>query len=118
MTKATYPATIGGRVRFERQRLCMSEGELARLAGVSSHYVPIWEADRDVPDFRALLGLALGGVDVQFVVVGWTDERAPSGGVFNANSPAVRDAFAAVRKLPIDVRQALLHIWLQQDFDA
>lgn len=63
-------ATIGGRLRAERQRLEKSQATLGTLAGVTKGTVLSWENDVSSPNAEALAKLAEAGVDIFFVVTG------------------------------------------------
>ena len=66
----TTRTEIGERLKAERERVNLTQGELARTAGVSKTTQANYEAGMRSPDAEYLLAVAGGGIDIQFVVTG------------------------------------------------
>ena len=92
----TRPETVGTRIRRARQRLRMSQGELARRIGVSRNSVNAWENDRAYPV------TALGALE-DVLGVRLTDEPAPPA----YDDPALQHIWETPG-LPEDVRRGLV----------
>jgi len=67
--------SIGERLREERTRLGMNQGDMAQRGGVQRTAQSNYERDDRVPDAAYLALVAAAGVDVLYVVTG---ERRPS----------------------------------------
>ena len=63
-------ATIGDRLRRERERLGLSQTAFAALAGASKRSQIRFEADERSPDASYLAGVAKAGVDVYWIITG------------------------------------------------
>lgn len=62
--------TIGDRIKAERERVGMSQEELARSASVSSRSQRNYEAGTRVPNADYLLAIAKAGIDISYVLTG------------------------------------------------
>ena len=66
----TTRVEIGERLRAERQRVELTQGELAQVAGVSKTSQVNYEAGSRSPDAEYLSAIAGSGIDVLFVLTG------------------------------------------------
>jgi transcriptional regulator with XRE-family HTH domain len=87
-------STIGGRLRSERERLELSQADLAAKLGVSRGTQFNYETDKGVPDAGYLLAFGESGADIGYLFSG---ERTTPKGMY-------RDG--AVRVLPFIARRA------------
>ncbi|WP_028206599.1 XRE family transcriptional regulator [Paraburkholderia nodosa] len=62
--------SIGARLREERQRLRLSQVELATLGGIGKQAQLRYEKDERVPDAAYLASIETAGVDVLYIVTG------------------------------------------------
>jgi transcriptional regulator with XRE-family HTH domain len=62
--------TIGGRLRLERERLGMTQAELARLGGVGRQTQWRFEEGSRTPDADYLARISKAGVNVLYVLNG------------------------------------------------
>lgn len=62
--------SIGARLRTERERLGMSQAQLAEKAGVTRNTQGLYETGARSPDGNYFAAVAEVGVDVAFVLVG------------------------------------------------
>ena len=89
---------IGARLREERNRLGLTQPELAARAGVGKQAQLRYEAGERNPDTVYLAALADAGADVLYIVTGQRNERALSSdeqtliGYYREAPPAVRRA--------------------------
>lgn len=67
-------ASVGTRLKEERERLGWSQAALADAVGASRRAVVTWEGGATVPGADALAALAPHGYDVLYIVVG---QRTP-----------------------------------------
>lgn len=76
-------ATIGGRLKAERQRLGLSQGAMAALADASKSAQQKWERDGAAPNASGLAAFAEAGADVLYIVTGRREvaQPAPPGGL-------------------------------------
>ncbi|RYE00579.1 MAG: XRE family transcriptional regulator [Sphingobacteriales bacterium] len=77
-------ADIGRRLRQERDRLGLSQGELATEGEISQRTQAAWEKGEQTPTADYLARVGQAGVDVLFVVMGlhvWEVEGGPSSAV-------------------------------------
>lgn len=72
-------ATIGGRLKFERERLGFNQTDFAALASVSKAAQISWEKSAAYPNATCLADFAQAGVDVLFVVTGRKTPTVQSG---------------------------------------
>lgn len=86
-------STIGGRLKSERERLCLSQPAMAALAGLSRGAQVKWERGSATPNADALAAFAEAGADILYIVTG----RHAA-----AEMPPAQEALAGVT-----VRQAL-----------
>ena len=63
-------ASVGARLKEERERLEWSQAALAEAAGASRRAVVAWESGATVPGADSLAALAKHGYDVLYIVVG------------------------------------------------
>lgn len=68
---------IGQRLKAERQRLHMTQGELAERGGVSKTSQVNYEGGSRAPDAIYLAAVAQAGVDVSFVITGQSVQSTP-----------------------------------------
>jgi DNA-binding XRE family transcriptional regulator len=68
-------ATLGDRIRSERERLGLSQSAFGALAGVKRRAQANYETGERTPDATYLVNAAAAGVDVMFVLFG---QRASS----------------------------------------
>lgn len=96
--------SLGERLRGERDRLGMSQQELADECGVTMRSQRNYEKDERQPDASYLLGLARAGADVMYVLTG--ERSAPDKA---AHLPADEQLLLeAYRGLPATARKTLL----------
>ena len=61
---------IGARLKREKERLGLSQRDMAAMGGVSPGAYHYYEAGKRSPDAEFLLGISKGGVDIWFVLFG------------------------------------------------
>lgn len=62
--------TFGSRIKDERKRLRISQGELAERLGVSRSSIAFYETERTVPDVDFLVQADAIGMDTSYLVFG------------------------------------------------
>jgi len=93
--------TIGGRLRFERERLALSQPVLAEMCGVTMRSQRNYEKDERLPDAGYLAAATRSGVDVVYVLTG---ERLPGTPALTPEESALLDNF---RHSPPAARKAI-----------
>lgn len=73
---AVKPRTFGQRLRYERDRLGLSQADFAERGGVRRTTQHIYESDTRVPDLNYLERVQEAGADLAYLVLG---ERFPPG---------------------------------------
>lgn len=68
---------IGDRLREERERLRLSQGNFGEIGGVKANAQGKYESGERFPDAEYLAAVAVAGVDVLYVITG---ERKPTKG--------------------------------------
>lgn len=104
--KPLPPGSFGGRLREERRRLNLSQGEFAALAGQAKESQVNYEAERRSPNARTLMAWAAHGVDVLFLIAGRREpsqERAMLLGDLTALRAAVRDTIEGLEAVAEDI---------------
>lgn len=61
---------IGSRLREERERLGLSQAQLAKIAGTATRTQVAWEQGEQTPNAVYLAVVSQHGMDVQYVVTG------------------------------------------------
>ena len=85
--------TLGERIAYHRNRLGLSQGELAGLLNVSRQAVSKWETDGSLPDLDRLIALSgLFGLTLDELVKGEEQEPADPAAVESPGAPAPRPA--------------------------
>jgi len=100
-TKGNEMETIGGRLRFERERLALSQPVLAEMCGVTMRSQRNYEKDERLPDAGYLAAATRSGVDVVYVLTG---ERLPGTPALTPEESALLDNF---RHSPPAARKAI-----------
>ena len=115
----TTNAEIGERLRAERQRLGLTQPQIASTAGVSKTSQVNYEAGTRAPDTAYLQAVSTLGVDVAFVVTGRRAGEQPSADLVaitrldvraSAGSGSVNEPAAEYRVSALCVSRA----WLQE----
>jgi transcriptional regulator with XRE-family HTH domain len=68
-------STVGARLREERKRLGLTQQEFAALGGIASNAQAHYESGERQPKSGYLVGVAAGGVDILYVLLG---QRTPT----------------------------------------
>ena len=84
---------IGERLIEELQRLGLSQGEFAALAGLSDRAQRMYEKEERHPDTQYLLAVAAGGVDMVYVLTG--QRGMDTVGVMTAEESALVENYRA-----------------------
>lgn len=70
MLSTEFWVSLGERIREERTRLRMTQGQFAQAAGASVRSVASWEANTARPKASVLAQLASSGIDVGYILNG------------------------------------------------
>lgn len=70
-------AQVGERLKAERLRLGLTQVALAKACGMCTGAQKAFEAGRNLPGGSYLIAAAKAGVDIQFVLLGWSERRGP-----------------------------------------
>ncbi len=70
-------STAGERIKEERQRLGLTQADFGDRAAVSKRTQVNYEQGKRSPDAEYLLGLAMAGADVLYIVTGERKPAAP-----------------------------------------
>ena len=89
-------ATISERLVAERNRLSLSQEELAKLGGVVRSAQANYEAGKRAPDAVYLSAIAKAGIDVRYVITGERANRVDME-LLGMSESAIRDAYADLR---------------------
>lgn len=85
--------TLGERIAYHRNRLGLSQGELAGRMNVSRQAVSKWETDGSLPDLDRLIALSgLFGITLDELVKGEEQEPAEPAAAESPGAPAPRPA--------------------------
>ena len=85
--------TLGERIAYHRNRLGLSQGELAGRMNVSRQAVSKWETDGCLPDLDRLISLSgLFGITLDELVKGEEQEPADPAAAESPGAPAPRPA--------------------------
>ena len=98
-TKGNEMETIGGRLRFERERLALSQPVLAEMCGVTMRSQRNYEKDERLPDAGYLAAATRSGVDVVYVLTGERLPGTPALTPEESAPPAARKAIKATSDL-------------------
>lgn len=89
-------SSIGGRLRAERERLELSQSQLAELAGTTRKTQFNYETDARRPDADYLAAIAAAGADVNYILTG--KRGGPSPVVLTAEEQTLLDYFRDASK--------------------
>ncbi len=96
---------IGARLREERNRLGLTQPELAARAGVGKQAQLRYEAGERNPDTVYLAALAHAGADVLYIVTGQRSQALPPEATLPQDERALLDAY---RACPPEARRHLI----------
>lgn len=101
---------IGKRIRYERDRIGITQKELGQMVGVLPQTVSMWEQGRTTPDSITLNQLAeIFGVDISLILTDNADyekRQAEKKQVFNLTKREEL-LITKLRAMPPDLRQAI-----------
>jgi transcriptional regulator with XRE-family HTH domain len=89
-TKRHRMCTFGERLRSERNRLLLTQDQMAEKAGVTKQTQGLYERDKRSPNAEYLLALAGLGLDVLYVVTG---QRTPLPAELDSKASALLDNY-------------------------
>lgn len=97
--------TMGERLRFERQRLKLTQAAMASACDVQPNAQLLYEGNKRGPRADYLIGAGKLGVDLRYVLSG---QRAPEAGQFLLPNEA--ELLRSMRRLAGEDLQALHHV--------
>ncbi|RRV07031.1 helix-turn-helix domain-containing protein [Pseudomonas sp. v388] len=92
---------LGARLREERKKLGLTQHDFAALGGIASNAQAHYESGERQPKAGYLIGIAGGGVDILYVLLG---KHTPT--LANSLDPDEADVLAHYRSLPKEDQRA------------